>query len=116
MTGSVKMRQHVERQIVTAVIDALLAQGFEIAINNGGDEWEVPFTSNRNQLLAHIMLADDDNLHIRSSAEIGKLGRGWVHAVYGNDGYDVIADYSTNLEPWIGEGTAVEKEMQKWED
>lgn len=113
MTGSVKMRQHVERLIVTAVIDALLAQGFEIAINNGGDELELLYTNDRKQLLAHIMLTDDEYLQVRSDKG-AKMG--WVRAVYGNDGWDVINDYCTDLEPWIGEGTAVEKEIRRWED
>ena len=36
--------------------------------------------------------------------------------VYGNDGWDVICDNTVNLEPWIGEGTAVDNLIQKYSD
>jgi hypothetical protein len=26
---------------------------------------------------------------------------GWVRFIYGNGGWDVINDYTTNLEPWM---------------
>lgn len=33
--------------------------------------------------------------------------------MYGNDGWDVISDYTVSLEPYIGEGTAVQKLIDK---
>jgi hypothetical protein len=46
------------------------------------------------------METDDDRLFVYKVD--GPKGRrdwfGWVFFVYGNDGYDVISDYTTNLE------------------
>lgn len=94
-------RQRIERRIVTAVIDKLLAvqpDNFELAINNGGDEFEVDYTRNRSELLKHIMLTDDEYLHVRRNY----VPFGWVRLIYGNDGWDVVADNTSNLEPFIG--------------
>lgn len=98
-------RQAIERKIVAAVIDALLENQFSITINNGGEEDEVYHSTDRGYILSRIMLADDD----RIIANKGGKRIGWVYAVYGNDGWDVICDYTTNLDPFIGDGTNVQK-------
>jgi hypothetical protein len=36
--------------------------------------------------------------------------------VYGNDGWDVLSDYSVNLEKFIGDGTPVQKVVDKYAD
>ena len=41
----------------------------------------------------------------------------WVRFVYGNDGWDVLCDYSsvTDLDPYLGTGTKVGKLIDKYE-
>lgn len=90
-------RQQTERRIVTAVIDRLLHENFELALNNGGDDFEVDYTRDRQQLLNSIMLTDDEYLHVRRN----EVFFGWVRFIYGNDGWDVIADNTSNLEPFL---------------
>ena len=41
---------------------------------------------------------DEDRIVVYTPAK-GRVG--WLHLVYGNDGNDVIADYTTNLEPQL---------------
>lgn len=107
-----KYRIGIERKIVTAVIDALLAAGFEIAIHNdGGDQLEIPYTRNRAVLRKHIMLTDEDYLVARRDDTVS----GWIRLVYGNDGWDVICDYTIKLEPFIGEGTDVDRIVLRYE-
>jgi len=95
---SVKMRQIVEREMVEAVIDDLLATGFKIAIDNGGDDYEVDFTSNRKKLVEGIMATDEERLYVSRN---GKNAVGWVYFIYGEDGWDVMNDYTVNLEPYF---------------
>ena len=42
------------------------------------------------------METDDDYLFVYKAGQSERFG--WVRFVYGNDGYDVISDYTINLE------------------
>lgn len=95
---SVKMRQHVERQIARRVLLDGKALGYRFNVTNGGDDYELPApTDNIKELLAAMFATDEDTLHVFRPGK----GRpfGWIFFVYGNSGYDVISDYTTNLEP-----------------
>lgn len=109
---SVKMRQMVEREIATKVVDVLLAAGFQIQVDNGDDE-PPAYSTNREGILADMFLTDEEHLYVGNfDADV----YGWVYFVYGNDGWDVMSDYTTNLESFIGEGTAVDAVIKKYED
>lgn len=85
----------VEQEIVTRTVDAMLAAGYSLNIDNGGVEPELPaFTKDRAEILAALMATDDEHLLI----EVGANRVKWVRFVYGNDGYDVICDYQGSLE------------------
>ena len=107
---SVKMRQIVEREITTAVVDALLAAGFSLSIDNG-DEITAHSKSRKN-ILNSMYLTDEEHLY---AVKEGKT-TAWVYFVYGNDGWDVISDYTVNLESLIGDGTDVQKVIDKYAD
>jgi len=106
----VKMRQLVEREIATAVVNSLLAAGFAISVANGEDE--IFSMGNADAVLKAMFLTDDEHLY----AEKDGKAFGWVHLVYGNDGWDVMSDYTVNLEPFIGTGTEVDKVIEKYAD
>ena len=108
---SVKMRQEVERKIADAAVKSLLAAGFVISVDNGGDEYELAHSTDKDAILKAMFLADEDRLFVEPSSTVKGTRRGnspwfgWVYFVYGNDGWDVISDYTINLEKFIGEGT-----------
>lgn len=110
---SVKARQHIEREIAKRVILELLKVGFWISVYNG--EEEGPRRRLAPLLVGELMATDVDCLMVYEKEKGGPVF-GWVRLIYGNDGWDVINDYTTSLEGWIGEGTPVEKEISKWED
>lgn len=89
----------VEADIVTRAIDALLVAGFELQIDGCGDDDrpEQP-VSDRARILREMMETDDDVLMTWRKDHDTLAPQGWVRFVYGNDGYDVISDYTTNLE------------------
>lgn len=88
-------RISVEHDIVTRVVNALHTAGYSLQTDQAGDGFEpaVP-TADRVVILGHLMETHDERLYARKD---GKRA-GWVYFVYGNDGYDVISDYTTNLE------------------
>lgn len=88
------MRQHVEREIAAAAIKGLLDAGHRVTVYNGEED---VLTDSRDSaaILSAMFTTDEDWLQV--DVEGGRPG-GWVRFIYGNDGWDVINDYSTNLE------------------
>lgn len=93
---SVKARIKLETEIVTKAIDCLLKAGYALRVNDG-EVTTTPRTTDRDVLLKAIQTTDEDYLYVyKSVAAEPKIG--WVRLTYGNDGWDVISDYTTNLE------------------
>lgn len=115
---AVKRRQAVEVEIIKATVKALLAAGFSLSVFDGEEDHliepppsaEIQHGSTDTKAIYKALYeTDEDYLNAWKDGEIF----GWVRFVYGNDGWDVISDYTVNLEPWIGEGTDVDKLIEK---
>lgn len=105
---SVKMRQKVEREIALAAVTQLIDAGFGLNINNGGDEPELEAPSRDIDIIMETMFAtDEDRLLVFPVGPRPYACVGWIFFVYGNDGYDVISDYTTNLEEHLTEANKV---------
>lgn len=89
---NVEQRMAVERKIVLHLLQEARTLGWIcLAVNNGGDDDEL--CANDDEVMENAFAADDAGLYF--SQLIGsKLCTTWVHLVLGNDGWDVIADYS----------------------
>ena len=88
---SVQMRQHVERQIARRFISDALKAGYSITVNDSEEDVLIKST-NLKAILDAMFSTDDDHLFLYG----GDVYLGWVWFVYGNDGYDVISDYTAN--------------------
>jgi len=84
----------VEQEIVTKVVDAMLQAGYPLQTDIQNDPRPAVPTSDRAEILAEMMAVDDEFLGVYQEGD--RIG--WVRFVYGNDGWDVVSDYSTNLE------------------
>jgi hypothetical protein len=93
---NVEQRLEIERKIVSMVIDAAFEKGFKVWIDNGGNDDEIIYCGTPEEAKAQIMQTDEEYLHLYKAENDLKIGYGWVWCVYGNDGYDVIADHSTS--------------------
>lgn len=82
----------VEAIVCARAVSDLLAAGYEIKVDNGDDVTER--LSERDAVLREMFACDDDLLRIYRK----KKSIGWVRLIYGNGGFDVISDYTTNLE------------------
>jgi hypothetical protein len=96
-----------EKAVVERTVTALLAHGYQLNVNNGGDDYELPaFTTDRAAVLAAMMETDDELLVTKDprpemlgpDAHGNARNGGWVRFVYGNSGEEVINDYTLNLE------------------
>lgn len=84
----------IEQEMVTKVVDAFLAAGYSLQTDLQEDPRPEEPTSDRVIILAELMETDDEFMGVFKNGE----RHGWVRFVYGNDGYDVVSDYTTNLE------------------
>lgn len=112
---SVKMRQEVEHKIISAFVDSALSAGYRLSVSleRGFDVEEMLLGSTDKKAIMEEALAGDE-CHIfvnESTGEVLVNGRinsiGWVFCVFGNDGWDVISDYTTNLEHLMVEATEI---------
>lgn len=111
MSMSVTERQAVERKIVTKLLEDAIAAGYLVTVDNGED---FPTRSSKDvaAILAGMFQTDEEWLHLDKDDEQGRGRRATIYLVYGNGGYDVIADYNSSLEPVLMGATALANQLE----
>lgn len=115
---SVRRRQRTEETLVLATAITLLDAGFLLGVNDG-EEVTVKWSRNIKAIQKALFTTDEDYLYVYTDAdqddplnvERDERPDYWVRFVYGNDGWDVISDYSSaeDLDPYLGEGSVIQK-------
>jgi hypothetical protein len=91
MTNSI---QQMERKIVRRIIREAIAIGGTVSLHDG-EAWAVVTSAREREIMEHVGSTDTQTLLIRDrNGE--RMGR--VYLIFGNDGYDVVSDYSVSLE------------------
>lgn len=112
---TVKQRQQIEKRIVAAAVKGLLAAGYHVGVDNGGDSLEVSPTTDQRTILEGLGHCDVE--HLRAYTLTGlppsPLLKGSVCLIYGEEGYDVMADYSLSLEPALAEANALADNLEE---
>jgi hypothetical protein len=96
MNWKIQERIRIEKEIARQVLEAGKKAGYTFAINNGGDEDEEAATVDE---AMKLMFETDDETLFFMTPDGSPVG--WVYFVYGNDGWDVINDYTSNLSSLI---------------
>ena len=109
LAPEVVRRHRMERAVISALVKAGLEAGHTLGVHDGG-EMVLNRSISYKAVMATIMAVDEEHLFF-FSAETGKR-IGWVFLVYGNDGWDVISDYTTNLEPIMDRPNMVSDRLQ----
>lgn len=87
-----------EKAVIRAFVKTALADGCAISVYDG-EAYALKKSTNVTEIMKAIMSTDEDRLNVwKDGKQIG-----WVYLVYGNDGWDVINDYTTNLEPLMAD-------------
>jgi len=91
-------RIRIEMTIVRKTAGALIDAGYFVSVNDG-DETTVMDSRMVSEIMAAVFTTDEDYFYARREAT-GKDRDydSFVRFIYGNDGPDVINDYSTSLE------------------
>lgn len=104
---NITLRQSIEKQIVQAAVEGLIAAGYRVAVFDGEEIAQTP-TTNTTEIMQALFACDTEWLHVHD--EVGKH-IGWVALVYGNDGWDVIQDHTVNLEPALEKAAALADQL-----
>lgn len=86
-------RLKAERRMALALVTECIKRGFLISVSDGG-EWVVKRSTDKEAVMLSLASTDSDTILIRDTDGDKVLGRFWL--IYGNDGYDVVSDYSDN--------------------
>lgn len=81
-----------EKKVCTALVNACLARGYAISVSDGED-WPVIRSTDKIAVLAALFSTDEDQIVIHDTAGVKA---GWFLLIYGNDGYDVVSDFTAN--------------------
>jgi hypothetical protein len=105
-------RIEVEGKIARKTAQALLAAGYTVGVNDGEDT-TVTQSSSITEIMAAMFSTDEDYMLVYTATAAGgesngvvdgegpradRAHMGWIRLIYGNSGYDVISDYTVNLE------------------
>lgn len=90
-------RLKAERSIIDAVVDKALALGYRLTVIQDGQRSEIARKST-DAAIIKSELHETDTDSLRVWAKDGTYCNGGIVFVYGNDGYDVIADHTDNRE------------------
>lgn len=99
---SVRGRALIELQVVDALIKAAQDNAFHLEIDGEG---EGPDISTR-RVSADAFKSALFDLDM-ATVYVSRGTFGWIRLVFGNDGWDLISDYSTNLETFLEPVNAV---------
>ncbi len=91
-----RYRAAMEICIARKLLETATASGYTLRVR----EWEQEGGPGSRKYDFMTALFDLDDAHVTVHDEHGKR-IGWVYFVFGNDGYDCISDYGTNLEDWL---------------
>jgi hypothetical protein len=92
MSKIVAKRIKMERAIISRLVKDGLKLGYVVSVCDG-EEWTVKKSTSYKAIMGAIQTTDEDIIRFRKAD--GELV-GSFYMVYGNDGYDVISDYSDN--------------------
>ena len=112
---AVVKRQKMEAAIVRRVVRDALAAGWTLTVDTGGDEPDLESSTKYSEVISALMETDEDLLILRR-AVAGPDGlehkSGWVRFVYGNEGWTVIADNTSNLDELLKGAEALAERLE----
>lgn len=104
---NVTTRQRIERKIIRRIVVDAILHGYAVSVSNG-EELVQGYTRDVQAVMRAIMTTDDDTLFFHRGGD-----RGWVRLVYGNDGTDVIQDYSCKIAHVVAGAEALADRLEK---
>lgn len=109
---NIKTRVGIEKRILRSILLSLTREGFNLRIHDGGG-WASELSNDVKYLTSNCMSTDEDIICVYRPNQPPNTRHGWVHLVYGNDGFDVINDYAVIIEDELKAAFAVAKRAEE---
>ena len=83
-------RIKIEKAIAKKIVDSAIANGYKVSVWDG-EEWACRFETDKSNIMPSLFHTDIEYVYIddNNCQTIGS-----ICLVYGNDGYDVVADHT----------------------
>lgn len=99
--------QEAEAKIMQRIIADALAAGYSLGVNDGVVT-TIADSRDAAAVFAAMRTTETDHLLVyENEKQIG-----WVFLVYGNDGYDVVNDYTTNLDKIMAGADQISEDLE----
>ena len=98
MNTKVTLRMAMERRIVRSACKELMEQGCAVSLYYGEGDWGIEKATDAIAVVKEMHACDEEWLHV-FGADGKRLGV--VALVYGNDGFDVIADLHVKVDAML---------------
>lgn len=85
-------RISIEGRIVSRLVNTGLEKGYQVDVNDG-EEWVVTRSTSAREIIEACFSTDEDRIRFRTP---DGTRNAVFYLVYGNDGFDVISDYTDN--------------------
>ncbi len=108
-------RQQAEQQIAREAVSGITESGFRVSVNDG-EATVLSKSDDVEAILDAMFSTDQDILTVYSPADVPGAPwtrLGFVQFIYGNDGWDVIADNSLSLEPCLKKANALSASLER---
>lgn len=98
--------QNIERMVAARVIDAALAAGYAVSVFDG-EETPLKCSRDKDAILAAMFSTDEDYLLLHRPWGDGdpvpetrheREHFAWIRCIYGNCGWEVVNDWTTNID------------------
>jgi hypothetical protein len=104
---TVKDRAYIEYLVIRSAIDELIDNGYSIDVDDGDDEPVIENSVNPDEIIRSIFAVDEAYIvTIKNTVRVGG-----VRLILGNSGWDVISDYTTNLEKSLKKTNALADQL-----
>lgn len=107
---NIAQRIAIEKRIIKRIIADALAAGYRLSVDDG-ESRTINRSSDHEAILSAMMTTDEDYLLFYAPGD--KVQSGWVYFVYGNDGHDVVNDYTENLEEVMKSANALADQIEE---
>lgn len=96
---AIQKRIRLEWRIIRRVVMAAIADGCSYSLDYlcDDEEFAVADSVKISELREAIHACDEERIYFKKNGE----SAGWIYLVYGNDGWDVIADNSLKAEKYV---------------
>jgi hypothetical protein len=97
VTPSKKSTSQMQEEIVTLLVNSLIAAGYLLTVDNGGEEDEITDSNSAIDTMAVMRATADETIYARKPGEEGSYFVSLIYG-YGNQAWEMISDYSVALE------------------